>query len=87
MKFYQEPIVCWRFTHKDCPLQIIVSSSNSQLYSLATFLHIIYDFIPAVNSQINNSFQLVEKLSNTYMDEYFKLISLDVVSLFTFVSR
>ena len=71
--------------HKpNCPLRIIVSCDNSPLYNLATFLHkIIYNSIPKADSFIANSFQLVNKLRNTHIDEGLKLVSLDVVSLFT----
>ncbi|KYQ53742.1 hypothetical protein ALC60_07325 [Trachymyrmex zeteki] len=50
--------------HKpDCPLRIIVSSIDSPLYALATFLHnILFKTIPKADSYIKNSFQFVEKL-------------------------
>ncbi|XP_029674796.1 uncharacterized protein LOC115242551 [Formica exsecta] len=66
------------------PLRVIVSSTNTPLYELAAFLHnIINSSIPTTSSHINNNFQLVEKLKNKYIHENFKLISLNVVSLFT----
>jgi len=69
---------------KDCPLRIIISSINSSLYSLAAFLHdILYKNLPFPNSHIENSFALIKKLNNLYLDDYYDLISLDVVSLFT----
>lgn len=71
--------------HKpDCPLRIIVSSINTPLYGLASFLHdIIYSSIPTANSHISDSFQLVEKLTGAHIHDDYKLISLDVISLFT----
>jgi len=70
--------------HKNsCPLRIIISSINSPLYSLAAFLHdILYKNLPFPNSHIENSFALIKKLNNMFLDDYYDLISLDVVSLF-----
>ncbi|KYM93385.1 hypothetical protein ALC62_16014 [Cyphomyrmex costatus] len=50
--------------HKpDCPLRIIVSSIGSLLHSLASFLHeILFETIPVADSNIKNSFKLIEKL-------------------------
>lgn len=60
----------------NCPLRIIVSSISTPLNPLATFLHnIIYNAIPRVYSYI-------QKLSDTYVDDQFKLLSLDVISFF-----
>ena len=74
--------------HKsNCPLRIIVSSLQSPLYPLARFLHhIIHQAVPKSNGFIENSFhreQLVKKSSGLCLDEHYKLVSLDVVSLFT----
>ncbi|KMQ88038.1 reverse transcriptase [Lasius niger] len=67
-----------------CPLRIIVLSENSPLYEITTFLHnAINNSIPTANSRIDNSFQLVEKLKNNHFPDNHKLLSLDVVSLFT----
>jgi len=70
--------------HKpDCLFRIIVSSLDSSLYNLATFLHkILIKDIPATDSHLNNSFDLVQKLKDIQIDDYI-LISLDVISLFT----
>lgn len=66
------------------PLRIIVSSMNTPLYELASFLHdTINDSIPIPKSNLNNSFQLVEQLKYFNFPNDFKLISLDVVSMFT----
>lgn len=71
----------------DCPLQNIVSSINSYLtplYELASFLHnIIYSSIPKTKSHISHSFHLVKNLTGKYIQDDYKLISLDVISLFT----
>lgn len=71
--------------HKpNCPFRVIVSSINTPLYQLAAFLHnIIYDAIPRAHSHVANSFELVKKLSGVQLNDHFKLLSLDVVSLFT----
>jgi len=66
------------------PLRIIVSCIDSLLFPLASYLHnIIYNSIPKYFSYIQNSFHLVNKLNGFCLDEDYKLISLDVVSLFT----
>ncbi|XP_072748549.1 uncharacterized protein [Anoplolepis gracilipes] len=63
---------------------LIVSSINSPLYNLASWLHkIMYDSFPKPNSHIANSFDLVNKLSNLHIDNDYELFSLDVISLFT----
>ncbi|EFN65208.1 hypothetical protein EAG_00183, partial [Camponotus floridanus] len=66
------------------PLRIIVSSKNTPLYGLAKYLHdIINKSVPRPDSQIINSAQVVERLNGRRLDDNFKLISLDVISLFT----
>jgi len=63
-----------------CPFRII-SSIDGPLYSLALFLHrIISRNISKPCS--HNSFQLVKKLSNLYIDNNYVLIFLDAISLF-----
>ncbi|KAM0724705.1 hypothetical protein ACS0PU_009089 [Formica fusca] len=69
---------------RDCPYRIIVSSLNSPLYHLAFFLHkIMLKSFPKAHSNIVNSFQLTKNLSNVTVTDDFKLLSLDVISLFT----
>ena len=64
-----------------CPLRVIISSIGSPL---ATFLHnILFKSIPKAKSYIKNSFELVEKLKRLHTTDQYKLISLDVKSLFT----
>ncbi|XP_020299356.1 uncharacterized protein LOC109863510, partial [Pseudomyrmex gracilis] len=66
------------------PLRIIVSSVGTPLHRLASFLHkIIYKSLPFARSHVLNSFSLVKKISNIYIDDHFELISLDAISLFT----
>ena len=66
------------------PFRVIVSSLGSPLYPLATFLHnILVKSIPKAKSYIKNSFELVEKLKRLHTTDQYKLISLDVKSLFT----
>lgn len=71
--------------HKNnVPLRIIISSINSPLHSFATYLHkILFDSLPKPNNHITNSYELVNKLKNFYIDDHVDLISLDVASLFT----
>jgi len=71
--------------HKiNTPFRLIVSSVNTALYSLASFLHEIL-----TNSSDNscqhtlNSFEIYNRLSGMRISESDVLISLDVVSLFT----
>jgi len=84
MDYYSEPIISqslWS-AQPDCPFRIIISSI-SPLYALAIFLHGIIIRFSKVQSHINNSFELVNRLSQTHIDTGFCLISLDiVVSLF-----
>ena len=71
--------------HKEgCPLRLIVSSINSPLYKLASYLHkIMYNYFPKPNSHIKNSFKLVKNLAGLQIEDEFMLVSLDAVSLFT----
>ena len=72
--------------HKpNCPLRVIISSIGTPLHPLATFLHkILVKSLPKANSYIKNSFDLVEKLTDNHIDgNNHRLISLDVISLFT----
>lgn len=58
------------------PFRIIVSSINSPLYFLASFLQdIMYKNIPKADSYIKNSFQMVENLRGVRIEENYKLIS------------
>ncbi|XP_071580549.1 uncharacterized protein [Temnothorax nylanderi] len=67
-----------------CPLRIIVSSINSPLYVLASYLHnIIYENITFTNTHLKNSSQLVNELGSITLESNYELVSLDVVSLFT----
>ncbi|XP_071653840.1 uncharacterized protein [Temnothorax longispinosus] len=71
--------------HKpNCPFRLIISSINSPLYDLASFLHrIMFQSFPKARSFVKNSIDLVEELGNAHVNDGYKLISLDVVSLFT----
>jgi len=67
-----------------CPYRVIISSIDSPLYSLVTFLHnVIKNNIPAAKSRIDNSFLLFDSLNDKKLENDSFLISLDVVSLFT----
>jgi len=59
--------------------RIIVSSIDSPLYSLASYLHqILNDHIPKPKSHIKNSLQLIDRLKNVTLNNNQTLISLDV---------
>lgn len=60
-----------------------VSSINSPLQAFASYLHeLIINSVPKARSYIENSFQLVDKLRDQFLNTQFSLISLDVISLF-----
>ncbi|XP_077273242.1 uncharacterized protein LOC143903487 [Temnothorax americanus] len=66
------------------PFRIIVSSIDTALYPLASFLQkIISDNIPKTRSYVNNSFDLYSTLSGMKVSNSNILISLDATSLFT----
>jgi len=71
--------------HKtECPFRLIVSSLDSPLYNLAVYLHkIMVKSFPLARGHVANSFQLVERLSGVVVESGHKLISLDVIFLFT----
>ncbi|KAL6416960.1 hypothetical protein ACFW04_014754 [Cataglyphis niger] len=63
--------------------RVIVSSLNSPLYHLASYLHRnMHQNFPKTWSHILNNFQLVDKLSDTLIEDNHILISLDAISLF-----
>jgi len=69
---------------KNFPFRIIVSSINTALYALASYLQsIITSSLTLDNKQVKNSFELYKALSGTELCNTYELISLDVVSLFT----
>jgi len=69
---------------RNCPFRIIISSIDSPLYFLATFLHeIINSSIPKARGYIANSYDLFNNLNDRGLSSEFSLISLDVISLFT----
>lgn len=71
--------------HKiNTPFRIIVSSINTALYALASYIHnILQSSLPKASSHINNSFELYSILSGKTIDNDEIFVSLDVVSLFT----
>ena len=81
-------IVFRKYTYKvGYPLRIIVSSVESPLYNLASFLNdILHDSISVANSFIKNSFHLTKNVSNLIISDNEVLLFLDVGSLFTNVS-
>jgi len=69
---------------KNTPFRIIVSSVNTALYSLASFLHrIISDSLQHMNGHTTNSFKIYNSLSGKTIGDTDVLLSLDVTSLFT----
>jgi len=61
-----------------------VSSINTALYPLASFLHkIIFNSLNHDEKRVKNSFELYKSLSNKTINDTDVLISLDVISLFT----
>lgn len=61
-----------------------MSTKDSRFHVFAEFLHnLIHGSIPIANSYIANSFELINKLKGTHIDGDYRLISLDVVSIFT----
>jgi len=72
---------------RDFPFRIIVSCINSPVYDVSLYLHkIISTNVSKSQNNVENSFKLVKKLSCTFIDHNYVLISLDVVSLFTNIS-
>lgn len=71
--------------HKDgVPLRLIVSSVNSPLHNLATYLHkILFNNLETSKYAVKNSFQLIDKIKHIVVEPGYCLASLDVVSLFT----
>jgi len=66
------------------PLRIIVFSINSPLYPPAAYLNsTIFNSIPKHFNHIHNSFHLVMKLNGNHIQSDYKVLLLDVVSLFT----
>jgi len=54
------------------------------LHTIHTHLHnILFKTIPKADSYIKNGFQLIDKLKRLYITGEYKLISLNVISLFT----
>jgi len=70
------------------PFRIIVSSINTALYPLASFLHkTISVSLTHDKKTVKNSFELYKALSGTKINDTHLLISLDAVSLFTNVPQ
>jgi len=71
--------------HKlNTPFRLIVSSVNTALYTMASFLHDIITYsLKNMNKYTTNSFDLYNTLSGKWIGDTDVLISLDVVSLFT----
>jgi predicted GIY-YIG superfamily endonuclease len=69
---------------KETPFRPIVSCCGTPLYALAKFLgNIIKNCVGNLPSNIKNSYEFREKMKNVVIPENYKLVSFDVVSLFT----
>lgn len=69
---------------KDFPFRLIVSSTNSALYKLASFLNdIIMNSLPHTSGHVANSFDLYDRLSGVKLRNSDIIFSLNVTSLFT----
>ncbi|XP_044745148.1 uncharacterized protein LOC123307011 [Coccinella septempunctata] len=78
-----------RKTHKEnFALRPIVSCVNAPCYNLATFLHqILLPVTTTFNYKVKSSFEFVKNLNNVQLPDHYKLISLDVISLFTNIPK
>ena len=66
------------------PARIIVSTLNSPTYKFDKFISLLFnEFIPRPKYSLKNSLELKKSLDTLLIPENYKLISLDVVSLFT----
>jgi len=72
-------------THKpNCPLRIIGPTINSPLFSLAIFLkNVLQESLDRSLGFVSNSYQLIRELNGFKMEPNYKLVSLNVTSLFT----
>jgi len=69
---------------KHTPFRLIISSVNTALYPLASYLQeIISNSLESNNTSIMNSFECYNLLSERIINDNDVLISLDVISLFT----
>jgi len=77
----------WKIHKTDYPLRVIVSSINSSIHNLASFLHkIIHENLPLAEIAIDNNYQLTKNISKLTISHNTIFLSLDVVSLFNNVS-
>ena len=74
--------------HKvDNPLRIIVSEVNAPTYALDKALALLFKrHVPRSPHSIQNSLQLKSELDKLHIPDDYKLVSFDVVSLFTNIS-
>jgi len=73
--------------HKeDNPLKIIVSCINSPEYPLAYLKKIIDRSLKKEFGYIKNSFELINKINRMTIDSNYKLISFDIVSMYSNIS-
>lgn len=71
--------------HKqNIPYRIIISAVNSPTYKIANYLHEILNIsFDREGRNVKNSFELLQRIKNTKLDNNTTLASLDAVSLFT----
>lgn len=75
--------------HKEnIPLRPVISQINSPSYHLAKFIsNILNNLNPELHYNVKNSFSFVEKIQQIKLPDGYVLLSLDVKSLFTNVSK
>lgn len=75
-------------THKqNHPIRPIVSTINCPTYKLSKFLNNILSNVYSTKYNIKNAFELKEIIGNLSLDDNDRLISFDVVALYTNVSQ
>lgn len=73
---------------KDRPLRPIVSCINSPTFQLSKYItSVLSNLNSSLKYNLKNSFELVEKIKEIKVPDNYMLISLDVTSLFTNVSK
>ena len=73
----------WKIHKTNYSLRVIVSSIDSSIHNLASFLHkIIHENLPLAEIAIDNNYQLTKNISKLTISHNTILLSLDVVSLF-----
>ncbi|XP_044766183.1 uncharacterized protein LOC123322305 [Coccinella septempunctata] len=82
-------LYCLRKTHKQVlSFRPIVSCISGPGYNIGSFLHtILSNVLSSSKFKVKDSFSFVEELKNIHVPENYKMMSLDVVSLFTNIPK